>query len=172
MLRHLPTRTFVITSTWTAQTETPTTTETRRGPPYGLKPTPHSADSAAMQILVADDDPSVRRLLELQLVMEGHEVMTVGDGVSALDAVDASTPDLLVLDVMMPELNGWEVLERLRADDRHRDLPVVLVTARDLPDDRERARELRAVAVHAKPHDAERLLETINAVAFMRRSRA
>ena len=125
-----------------------------------------------MRILVVDDDPTVRRLLELQLDVEGHQVTTAADGRAALDSVEREAPDLLVLDVMMPELSGWDVLERLRADDRYSRLPVVLVTARDLPDDRQRARELAALAVLAKPHDVQQLLNLVDAVAAMRAARA
>lgn len=119
-----------------------------------------------MRILVVDDDPSVRDLVSLQLELEGHEVATAVDGVAALELIEsAPVPDLLVLDVMMPRLNGWDVLERLRADERHRRLPVVLVTAKDLPNDRQRGRELGATALLAKPHDAQCLIDIVAAVS-------
>lgn len=119
-----------------------------------------------MRILVVDDDPSVRDLVSLQLELEGHEVTTASDGAEALALIEAEpAPELVVLDVMMPQLNGWDVLERLRADERHRRLPVVLVTAKDLPNDRQRGRELGATALLAKPHDAQCLIDIVAAVS-------
>ena len=119
-----------------------------------------------MRILVVDDDPSVRHLVSLQLELEGHEVTTAVDGAAALALIESQdAPQLVVLDVMMPGLNGWDVLERLRADERHRRLPVVLVTAKDLPNDRQRGRELGATALLAKPHDAQCLIDIVAAVS-------
>lgn len=117
-----------------------------------------------MRILVVDDDPSVRELLRVQLEMEGEQVSTAVDGQAALDALAQDRPDVVVLDVMMPVLNGWEVLERLRADERFRRLPVLLLTARDLPQDRQRGRDLGASAVLSKPHDLQVLLDMVHAL--------
>ena len=117
-----------------------------------------------MRILVVDDDPSVRGLLTLQLELAGYDVDSVADGQSALDATTALRPDLVVLDLMMPRLSGWEVLERLRAGPDTRSTPVVVLSARDLPDDRHRARELGASSVLSKPHDEDVLLSTVAAL--------
>jgi CheY-like chemotaxis protein len=68
-----------------------------------------------MRILVVDDDASVRRLLSVQLGLAGHEVHIAEDGQAGLGAIDDLLPDLVVLDVMMPVLDGWQVLEQLRA---------------------------------------------------------
>ena len=124
-----------------------------------------------MRILVVDDDPTVRDLLQLQLELAGHDVASAQDGAAGLAAVERERPDLLVLDVMMPELSGWEVLERLREDTRFAKLPVVLVTARDLPDDRERARQLGAFGILAKPHDPLALERMVDVVASLAATR-
>lgn len=82
------------------------------------------------KILVVDDDPSVRQLVRDVLEIEGYHVDTVEDGASALLHVAGDRPDCVVLDVMMPGLNGHEVLARLRdADDGREMLPVVMLTA-------------------------------------------
>jgi DNA-binding response OmpR family regulator len=125
-----------------------------------------------MRILVVDDDPTVRELVALQLEMEGHEVTTAVDGQAAMDALDTRTADVMVLDVMMPRLNGWDVLARLCLIAGAARPPVVLLTAKDLPDDRQRARELGAAAVLAKPHDGQALVDVVNAVAASRATRA
>lgn len=81
------------------------------------------------KILVVDDDPSVRMLVCDVLEMEGHEVVAVEDGFAALRSIEASRPDCVVLDVMMPGLDGHAVLERIRALDAGPALPVVMLTA-------------------------------------------
>ena len=80
-------------------------------------------------ILVVDDDPSVRALLRDVLECEGHLVEVVADGFAALRAVDSARPDCVVLDVMMPGMDGHEVLARLRQLDGGPTLPVVMLTA-------------------------------------------
>jgi DNA-binding response OmpR family regulator len=111
-----------------------------------------------VRIVVADDDPSIRSLLATQFEVDGNDVQTVADGRAALAAIEAELPDAVVLDVMMPELSGWDVLEQLRADPRFASLPVVLLSARDLPSDVQHGRSLGASAVLPKPYDPEHLL--------------
>ena len=86
--------------------------------------------SAVRRILVADDDADIVDLLRMNLVAGGYEVETAGDGQEAWDKALASPPDLVVLDVMMPKMDGLEVLAKLRAEPRTRDVPVVMLTAR------------------------------------------
>lgn len=116
-----------------------------------------------MRILVVDDDPSVRRLLSVQLGLAGHEVHIAEDGAEALTEIGRQKPDLLVLDVMMPLMDGWQLLRALRAKPLYADLPVVLLTAKSLPEDVERSYELGASVVMQKPYDGDRLLAMIEA---------
>ena len=81
------------------------------------------------KILVVDDDPSVRTLVRDVLEMEGYDVAVAEDGFAALRRVDDDRPDCVVLDVMMPGMDGHAVLSRLRASDGGSDLPVVMLTA-------------------------------------------
>ena len=106
-----------------------------------------------MLILVADDDPAVRDSLRRSLAFNGYEVSTASDGQAALDAVRDSRPDLLLLDVNMPTLDGLEICRRLRASGD--DLPVLMLTARVEVGDRvlgprRRSRRLPAQAVRAR----------------------
>jgi DNA-binding response OmpR family regulator len=80
--------------------------------------------------MVVDDELDVAAMLAFTLAVEGYEVATFSDGQSALDAIHASHPDIVILDVMMPKLDGIEVLRRLKADAATRDIPVVMLTAR------------------------------------------
>lgn len=108
-----------------------------------------------------DDDDSVRRLLSVQLGLAGHEVYIAIDGQGALDAIERETPDLVVLDVMMPVLDGWQVLAALRAKKEYATLPVILLTAKNSTEDIERSYTLGASLVMGKPYDGERLLQMI-----------
>jgi CheY-like chemotaxis protein len=81
------------------------------------------------KVLVVDDDPSVRRLVCDVLQAYGYSTVDAADGFSALRAVQAERPDCVVLDVMMPGLDGHAVLKRIRESDGGRDLPVVMLTA-------------------------------------------
>jgi CheY-like chemotaxis protein len=83
----------------------------------------------ARRILVVDDDESVRKLVHDVLVLEGYDVTSAEDGFAALRAVEATRPDCVVLDVMMPGMDGHAVLSRLRARPTEKDLPVVMLTA-------------------------------------------
>ncbi|HLJ03634.1 MAG TPA: response regulator transcription factor [Solirubrobacteraceae bacterium] len=86
------------------------------------------------RVLVVDDEPAVRRALERALALEHHEVVLAADGEQALDVVAGSPPDAIILDVMMPRLDGVEVVKRMRAaGDR---TPILMLTARDAIDDR------------------------------------
>ena len=88
-----------------------------------------------MKILLADDDDNFRLLLATVLSEAGYEVSDHADGRSALEHLQAEGADLAVLDVNMPEMSGFDVLERIRADARFRDMPVLMMTVRaDAPD--------------------------------------
>jgi DNA-binding response OmpR family regulator len=83
-----------------------------------------------MRVLVVDDDPSIRSMLEYALGFEGYEVVTAPDGANAIALAHSHRPDAIVLDVMMPRMNGYDVAERLRSDADLAELPIIMVTAR------------------------------------------
>ncbi|MBW2732205.1 MAG: response regulator [Deltaproteobacteria bacterium] len=80
-------------------------------------------------VLVADDDPEIRSLLSIRLKKAGYEVFDAGDGDQTLERIRQQKPDLVVLDVMMPGKNGWEVAKELRRDDEFKDIGIVMLTA-------------------------------------------
>ena len=82
------------------------------------------------RILVCDDDELLRELLQFRLNAKGFDVVVAGDGREALDSVRKAPPDAVVLDAMMPGIDGFEVLRRLREDAATRDIPVIMLTAR------------------------------------------
>ena len=102
-------------------------------------------------VLIADDDEDILALVRATIERSGHEVMAVADGAAALSAMAERRPDLAVLDIAMPELDGLEVLRRLRADDETKDLPVILLTAQAQAADVERGFATGASAYVRKP---------------------
>lgn len=120
-----------------------------------------------MRILVADDDAAVRDSLRRSLAFNGYEVTTASDGRAALESVRDQRPDLLLLDVNMPELDGLETCRRLRAAGD--DLPVLMLTARVEVGDRILGLDVGADDYLAKPFALEELLARIR--ALLRRSR-
>lgn len=104
-------------------------------------------------ILVVDDEPDIRLLVRFTLGLDDHEIVEANDGAEALELVARQRPDLIVLDVMMPEMSGWDTLTRLKADDdqRVREIPVVMLTALSAPMDRAKGGIEGAVRYLAKP---------------------
>ena len=105
-------------------------------------------------VLYVDDEPDIREIVELSLgLVEGLNVRVCESGERALQRLPDITPDLVLLDVMMPGTDGPTTLQRMRADPRFANIPVVFVTAKAMPAEVARFRELGAVAVIAKPFD-------------------
>ncbi|MEX5708881.1 response regulator transcription factor [Parafrankia sp. FMc6] len=119
-----------------------------------------------MRVLVVDDDAAVRESLERSLRFEGYEVRTAPDGVAALEVVARDQPDIVVLDVMMPRMDGLETCRRLRA--RGDDVPVLMLTARDGLADRVSGLDVGADDYLVKPFALEELFARLR--ALIRRS--
>jgi len=113
------------------------------------------------RILIVDDEPRYLRLLEANLRTEGYEVATAQDGVQALDVFSAQPLDLVLLDVMMPRLDGFGVCQRLR---EFSNVPIVILTARGEEQDRVRGLDLGADDYLVKPFSATELLARVRAV--------
>ena len=113
------------------------------------------------RILVVDDEIYIVHILEFSLTMEGYEVATASDGEEALRKIEEDRPDLVVLDIMMPKLDGYEVCRRLRQKEETASLPVILLSAKGRPVDREVGMEVGADDYIVKPFSPRRLLEKI-----------
>jgi DNA-binding response OmpR family regulator len=109
-------------------------------------------------ILVADDDLVTQKILRLTLECAGYEVTAAADGEETLRALEQSVPDVVVLDVMMPKIDGFSVLRRIRDDPRTAEVPVVLLTARSGPEDLWRGWQEGVDYYLTKPFDSEELL--------------
>ena len=120
------------------------------------------------KILVVDDVPENVRLLEAVLVPRGYEVVTAHDGDAALDLVEAEEPDLILLDVMMPRLDGYAVCTRLRANDDTAMLPVIMVTS-SVGQEKTRAIEAGADDFIPKPFNHDELLTRVRSLLRIKR---
>jgi DNA-binding response OmpR family regulator len=105
----------------------------------------------AMRVLVIDDEAPIRLLCRVNLEAEGMEVLEAADGPSGLEKARSETPDVILLDVMMPGLDGWRVAEELLDDERTDEIPIIFLTARAELRDRARGIDLGGVDYVTKP---------------------
>lgn len=112
-------------------------------------------------IIFVDDDPSSGRLLHAMLTQAGYYVSIAADGFQALEMVSKYAFDLLILDIMMPQMNGFDFLKRLRSADATKHLPVIMLTAKDDPKSVKRAKELGANDYIIKPPKKDTLIAKI-----------
>lgn len=115
----------------------------------------------ARRILIAEDEPHIVESLRFLLRREGYEVDEAPDGEAAVARLAETAADLLILDVMLPRLNGFEVLRRLRAEPALADLPVVMLTAKGQAQDRRTAEDLGANAFITKPFSNRDVVEHV-----------
>jgi CheY-like chemotaxis protein len=115
-------------------------------------------------VLLVDDERAIRTICRVNLEGDGLAVLEAADGAEALDEVRRERPSLVLLDVMMPGVDGWSVAEQLAADAETRDIPVVFLSARAAQEDRLRAQELGAVGYVVKPFDPLELAGTVRDV--------
>ena len=116
------------------------------------------------KILVVDDEIYIVHILDFSLGMEGYQVLTALDGEQALEKARAEHPDLIVLDIMMPKLDGYETCKMLKADEQTRSIPVILLSAKGRNVDQKIGFEVGADDYITKPFSPRKLVERINAV--------
>ena len=134
--------------------------------PRALRP---ATEAGRVRVLVADDDPDIRMLTVLLLEAQGHEVMAAANGREALELATEQPPDLAVLDVMMPELDGYDATRQLRANSILSDVPVLLLTALSNGDDVARGFEAGADDYLRKPFSSEELEARVRALLERRK---
>jgi len=113
------------------------------------------------RILIVDDEPNIVISLEYLMRREGFEVAVAGDGEAALQAIEAQPPDLVILDLMLPKLNGFDVCQRLRSDPRWRGLKVLMLTAKGRESEVARGLALGADAYVTKPFSTKDLVAQV-----------
>ena len=115
----------------------------------------------AKKILLVDDEPNIVLLLETRLKANGFQVVSAADGLAALEAVKKEKPDLIILDLMLPKMDGYKVCGLLKKDTRFAKIPILIFTARAQAEDVKLGQELGADAYIVKPFEPKTLLEKI-----------
>jgi DNA-binding response OmpR family regulator len=116
------------------------------------------------KILIIDDDVSITELMKALVSVEGHQPTTVNDSTTAIDVADSVKPDLITLDLMMPGINGFELCELLHNDPRFANTPIIIISARDDRESKERALEAGANEYITKPFGVDDLMHKIKAL--------
>jgi two-component system cell cycle response regulator DivK len=115
----------------------------------------------AKRILVAEDDADNRRIVVKILTLEGYETLEATDGRTALGVARAEHPDLIVMDLALPQVDGWEACRQLKADARTADIPIIALTAFAMRGDEERARKAGCDGYLSKPCRPQVIRETV-----------
>jgi CheY-like chemotaxis protein len=115
-----------------------------------------------MRILVVEDQDSIRRMIEALVGARGYQVTAVSTGTKAIDVATTDPPDMVLLDLMIPGYDGFEVCRRLRADPLTRTVPILVISALDDPESRTKAATAGATAYYTKPFSPMALLKEID----------
>ncbi|MCM8800538.1 MAG: response regulator [Candidatus Omnitrophica bacterium] len=119
------------------------------------------------KILVVDDEPDILNMIRLRLEANGYEVITASDGNTAYQRARSDSPDLIILDLMLPGMDGYQVCRLLKFDERYRSIPVIILTALSQKEDKEWAEKVGADCYLTKPFESDELLNKIK--EFFRR---
>lgn len=118
----------------------------------------------AKTILTVDDERSIVRLVQVNLERQGYNVITAFDGRQALESIAANKPDMVICDVMMPYMDGFEVLRQLRMDEATRELPVIMLTAKAMDNDVFRGYQQGATCYLTKPFSPPELISFVKRI--------
>ena len=119
-------------------------------------------------VLVVEDEPDMQMIVAKLLEHQGFRVITADDGPMGLELAQKHLPDVMILDLMLPKMDGFQVCRLLKFNDKYRQIPIIILTARSLPADRELAEVSGADAYIVKPFEVESLMKTINSVRVRR----
>lgn len=115
----------------------------------------------AKKILVVEDEPEFRLALRTRLEANGYEVIEAEDGAVGLDLARNQNPNLIMLDIMLPKMDGYKVARLLKFDEKYRKIPIVMLTARSQKNDRETGLTVGGDAYLTKPYKPQEMLDTI-----------
>jgi len=115
----------------------------------------------AKKILITEDSPTILEILKSVLVEEGYEVIAASDGQQALNLAKTEKPDLMVLDLMLPKIDGYKVCRMLKFDEKYKDIPIIMLTARTNETDERLGKEVGADAYIKKPFQPEVVIDEI-----------
>ena len=113
------------------------------------------------KVLVVDDSPTIVEMVKLILENAGHEVIIASDGIEALNMARSESPDLIILDVMLPKMQGYQVCRLLKFDENYRDIPIIMYTAKGQNESKDTGMKTGADEYLVKPVDPDVLVETV-----------
>lgn len=116
---------------------------------------------AQQVVLVVDDSPTVRKIVQITLQRENIRVVTAGDGLSALTAVSDTQPDLILLDIVLPRMDGYNICHLVRNNPEYRDLPIIMLSGKDGIFDKMRGRLAGSTEYITKPFDSSELVQSV-----------
>jgi two-component system, cell cycle response regulator DivK len=114
------------------------------------------------QILLIDDDPVILSLLETVLTVKGHRSLTAADGEEGLRLAQEHVPALVITDLNLPKVTGWDIIKKLQSDDRTNSIPIIALSAHSSANDRDAAHSAGCTAYVTKPLDAATLVATVD----------
>ena len=118
-------------------------------------------DKPKKKILVVDDEPDIVTGISDRLAFEGYEVITANDGQTALSIAREKNPDLIVLDIMLPKIDGFKVCRLLKFDKKKKHIPIIMLTAKTQETDIKTGKDMKADEYICKPFDQEELIKSI-----------
>jgi len=113
------------------------------------------------KILITEDSPTILEILKSVLVEEGYEVIAAADGQQALELARTEKPDLIILDLMLPKIDGYKVCRMLKFDEKYKNIPIIMLTARTKESDEKLGKEVGADAYIRKPFEPEMIIDKI-----------
>ena len=120
--------------------------------------------SPGKKILIVEDEPDFRVALRMRLEANGYDIIEAEDGMRGLDAVRQQNPDLIILDVMLPKMNGFKVARLLKYSAKYKNVPLMMLTVMSQASDRKMGQAVGADAYMTKPYQPQELLDTITAL--------
>ncbi len=115
------------------------------------------------KILLVDDEPEIVRLTKIMLEKEGHEMLVATDSAECFEILKEEKPDLILMDIMLPDDDGWVTCKKIKEDEETKDIPVAMFTVRSSDDSVDKSFEYSHADAHInKPFDVEELLDTVN----------
>ena len=117
-----------------------------------------------MKILVVDDEKDITHIVKIALELEGFTALTASGGKEAIELAISENPNLILLDIMMPEMNGWDVFNNLKKNRKTENILVVMLTAKVLKEDLEKGKELGVSGYITKPFDPVELVEKVRTI--------
>lgn len=117
-----------------------------------------------MKVLLIDDTVSLLEEIRDILTMEGHDVQTATNGYAGLQKIDAVNPEIIITDLIMPEMNGYELIEKIKSIDKFKHVPIIVLSAQAAKEDKEKAYNLHADKYLTKPCTASDLVDAIEEI--------